>query len=140
MQLLSNEQWAYIAHNQIWSQRIAHDLMGCVCWFVCLYRNDRSQLMLATAMNIELASGDDSVEEQIIDLDDNPELYALLDWNSWQFNESELLDLVMDCEIDTPKHEESCKPFYGWQWDFIAGSVSESPNQSPTATQTQKES
>jgi len=135
MKTLSHKTWYYIANNLIYANYFYDSLNGgSSYWYVALYRDPKNRLMLATSMNVELASGDQPVWEEIHSIDDNPELYALLDMGNYQFVEDEMLDFLLHCEIETVEHEEKCKPFVGWQWDFIAGSVDGSQTQLPTAT------
>lgn len=127
-QYISREQWIQIAHNMLPNgHHIIWDKYGSAFTDLFLYRDEHQCLKLCVSSSVMLATYDETFHEEIINLDEHPELLAIYDMEKQEIVECEAFNFVDGHLLNEPIVE------FDWQLSE-AGSVSESPNQPPTAT------
>lgn len=100
MQDLTISQLLYIKENLICGARFDDKHLDGDCyWYLCLYRGQRGNVELLVTYCVTLAMSDSIAQEEIVDLDKNPELFDIYDWAVGNFIEDKVYDCLEHIKI-----------------------------------------
>lgn len=71
------------------------DETGLLSTWVQIFRNEKHRLMVCISTDLELTTHDETIHEELIYMDEYPELYELYDFHQERINPQEVENLVL---------------------------------------------